>query len=78
MADIKWCEPPNTTQKARSVELDELAAELHENPGAWAIVETNPYPGAGKVYRARGLEVVTRTRREGYRNVYDVYVRAPE
>lgn len=78
MADIKWGEPPAVARPARTLELDQLADELRAYRGRWALVETNPYPGSGKVYKARGLEAVTRTRREGHRTLYDVYARAPE
>lgn len=74
--NITWQDPPARQQKHRTVELDELAEQLRTNPGRWAIVATNPYPGAADQYKRRGLEVTTRTRYEGDDVLYDVYARA--
>lgn len=73
---IIWQDPPAPMKgRERTVELDALAAELKAHPGRWALVATNPYPGASKQYKNRGLQVITRTRPDGK---YDVYARAPE
>jgi hypothetical protein len=77
--DIQWQAPPpdrrSRKKSRRSLELDELAEILHANPGKWALVATTDYPGNGKQYQQRGLEMATRTRPDGR---FDKYARAPE
>lgn len=78
MAGVQWQEPPPPnlgSSRSKSAELDDFARALRGNPGKWAYVGTSKTNGGyQRKYRIRGLEVTTRMRPDGAR---DVYVRAP-
>lgn len=84
---MKWQEPPAdgrrhtggsgwNSRSARSKELDALADQLRANPGRWALVEENTWPGNAKKYQSRGLDV--RLRKTGDDQRQDIYARSPE
>lgn len=80
MSSLVWRDPPahrrgNPRSHIRAKEVDDLAQELRENPGRWAVVEENrPTRGNTETYSKRGLEVAQRKSKNG---MYSIYARQP-
>ena len=74
---LVWKEPPPQRSYRERKDLATIVAELHANPGRWALIYENASAGCCRTLKRRGLQVRTvRVSVEGA--THDIYARWPE
>lgn len=77
---LKWVTPPGRTTGQQAARAH-IAEELKQQPGMWALVETDVAASTRKSWQRLGCEATTRRRVEGGGSTaftHDVYARWPK
>lgn len=70
---LVWCEPPQSARTGNHLSqkrVDDLVAQLQQQPGKWALVGVFAGCSCMTSYKRRGVECTTRLREDGKRDLY--------